>query len=94
MYRLELLGILNEISNTGYTETVMFKFWNCWTKDDNISSYGFDPQICHSNVLHKSTMARPIHKNKLNIPWITFDELGRLTGNYSLWTANYIANEW
>lgn len=43
------------------------KFWNCWTKDD-ISSYGFDPQICHSNVLHKSTMARPIHKNKLNIP--------------------------
>lgn len=26
MYRLELLGILNEISNTGYTETVMFKF--------------------------------------------------------------------
>lgn len=48
MYRLELLGILNEISNTGYTETVMFKFWNCWTKDDNISSYGFDPQICHS----------------------------------------------
>lgn len=63
-----VLGILNEISNTGYTETVMFKFWNCWTKDD-ISSYGFDPQICHSNVLHKSTI-------------------------YSLWTANYIANEW
>lgn len=26
MYRLELLGIFNEISNIGYIEIVMFKF--------------------------------------------------------------------
>lgn len=36
MYRLELMGIFNEISNIGYIEIVMFKFWNCGIKDDNI----------------------------------------------------------